>query len=100
MTPGCVMAGLVMVAAIARAIISVCHSLGLEVTVEGIERIEQLRLLARCGPIAAQGHLVSYPIAGEAIPAFVQGSRARLASLLAHPGREADREAVVPFRPR
>lgn len=87
-------------AAIARAIISVCHSLGLEVTVEGIERVEQLRLLARCGPLAAQGHLISRPIASEAIPAFMLGSRSRLAGLLAHPGHEADREAVVPFRPR
>ena len=87
-------------AAIARAIISVCHSLGLEVTVEGIERIEQLRLLARCGPIAAQGHFVSSPIAGDAVPAFARGSRARLAALLSEAGREGERDAVVPFRPR
>jgi diguanylate cyclase (GGDEF)-like protein len=87
-------------AAIARAIISVCHSLGLEVTVEGIERVEQLRLLARCGPIAAQGHLVSRPIAGEAIPAFARGSRAHLNTLLAQVVRDGEREAVVPFRPR
>ena len=87
-------------AAIARAIVSVCHSLGLEVTVEGVERVEQLRLLARTGPIAVQGHLLSMPIAGDAVPAFAHDSRARLGMLLAGSAREGDREAVVPFRPR
>ncbi len=87
-------------AAIARAIISVCHSLGLGVTVEGIERVEQLRLLTRCGPIAGQGHLISRPIAGEAVPAFARGSRAQLAALLAQVGLDNGHEAVVPFRPR
>ncbi len=87
-------------AAIARAIISVCHSLGLEVTVEGIERVEQLRLLTRCGPIAAQGHLISRPIAGTSVPAFARGSAVLLASLLARGSEDMDREAVVPFRPR
>ena len=86
-------------AAIARAIISVCHSLGLEVTVEGIERVEQLQLLARSGPIAAQGHLISRPLAGADVPAFIRDSRAVLAALLEGSGG-AERDAVVPFRTR
>ncbi len=86
-------------AAIARASISVCHSLGLEVTVEGIERVEQLQLLARGGSIAAQGHLISRPLAGADVPAFVRGSRALLGALVEGAGG-ADRDAVVPIRTR
>ncbi|MBV6418734.1 MAG: hypothetical protein CMLOHMNK_03672 [Steroidobacteraceae bacterium] len=86
-------------AAIARAIIAVCHSLGLDITVEGVERIEQLRLLARSGPMAAQGHLISRPLAGSDVPAFIRGSQARLATLLSGAtGGETGREAVIPFR--
>ncbi len=88
-------------AAIARAIISVCHSLGFDVTVEGIERVEQLRLLMHSGPIAAQGHLLSRPLAGGDAPAFAQGSAARLQALLSRIGLDATGAvAVVPFRPR
>ena len=88
-------------AAIARAIISVCHSLGFDVTVEGIERVEQLRLLMHSGPIAAQGHLLSRPLAGGDAPAFAQGSAARLQALLSRIGLDTTGAvAVVPFRPR
>jgi diguanylate cyclase (GGDEF)-like protein len=87
-------------AAIARAIISVCHSLGLEVTVEGIERVEQLRLLGRSGPIAVQGHLLSRPLAAADVPAFARNSAKLLAALLAGAEDATGNEAVVPFRPR
>jgi EAL domain-containing protein (putative c-di-GMP-specific phosphodiesterase class I) len=90
-------------AAIARAIISVGHSLGLEVTVEGIERVEQLRLLARCGPVDVQGHLLSRPLACGDVPTVVAASALRLAEMLERVRGDAgvtDRDAVVTLAPR
>jgi diguanylate cyclase (GGDEF)-like protein len=48
-------------AAIARAIIGLCHSLGLEVTAEGIECTEQLALLLDQAPLYLQGYLLARP---------------------------------------
>jgi diguanylate cyclase (GGDEF)-like protein len=48
-------------AAIARAIIGLCHSLGLEVTAEGIECTEQLALLLDQSPLYLQGYLLARP---------------------------------------
>jgi EAL domain-containing protein (putative c-di-GMP-specific phosphodiesterase class I) len=49
-------------AAIARAIISLCHSLGLEVTAEGIERPEQFGYLLGNHAMYLQGYLLSRPV--------------------------------------
>src|SRR6202140_1569058 len=38
-------------AAIARSIITLCHGLGLQVMAEGVERPEQLAVLAQYGPL-------------------------------------------------
>jgi EAL domain-containing protein (putative c-di-GMP-specific phosphodiesterase class I) len=46
-------------AAIARAIVRLCHDLGLEVTAEGVETQEQLGILTRYRPIYLQGYLLS-----------------------------------------
>ena len=88
---------------LARSIIDVCHSLGLGVTVEGIERREQLAWLADCGPVDIQGFLVGKPMPAADIPAFARGSAALLEALmteatLAGAGRRAqDEPDVVPF---
>jgi diguanylate cyclase (GGDEF)-like protein len=50
-------------AAIARAIIWLCQSLGLEVTAEGVETPEQLSTLRAYRPLLLQGYLVSKPVA-------------------------------------
>ena len=53
-------------ASIARATIGLCRSLGLEVTAEGVERIEQLAMLLPHRAISLQGYLFSRPVsAGE-----------------------------------
>jgi diguanylate cyclase (GGDEF)-like protein len=44
---------------ITRAIIELCHGLGLEVTAEGIERPEQLAWLSNQSPMFLQGYLLS-----------------------------------------
>jgi diguanylate cyclase (GGDEF)-like protein len=69
-------------AAIARAIVSLCHNLGLEVTAEGIEGREQLLLLSDLAPISLQGYLLSRPLSLEQVPAAVHSLPNRLESIL------------------
>jgi EAL domain-containing protein (putative c-di-GMP-specific phosphodiesterase class I) len=54
-------------AAIARATIALCRSLGLDVTVEGVERVEQLAMLLPHPAISVQGFLFSRPIPESAL---------------------------------
>jgi len=65
--------------AIARSIIGLARNLGLEITAEGIERPEQVRLLASEGPMVMQGFLFSRPLAASnvivALPMVVQRGR-------------------------
>ncbi len=49
--------------AIARSIIALSRSLGLDITAEGIERAEQLAILLGEGNLFVQGYLLSHPLA-------------------------------------
>jgi diguanylate cyclase (GGDEF)-like protein len=49
-------------ASIARATIALCRSLGLEVTAEGVERVEQFAMLLPHPAISLQGYLFSRPV--------------------------------------
>jgi len=49
-------------AAIARATIALCRGLGMEVTAEGVERVEQLAMLLPHRAISLQGFLFSRPV--------------------------------------
>jgi diguanylate cyclase (GGDEF)-like protein len=69
-------------AAIARSIISLCRSLGLAVTAEGVERHEQLDFLADCGDVSVQGYLIGRPADGASIVDFAADSPVRIATLL------------------
>lgn len=91
-------------AAIARSIIAVCHSLGLEVTVEGVERHEQLVFLAhRGGAVAVQGHVLSYPLPQPDIQPFVESSVRHLADVFSASPAESqlsgNTDGVVLLRP-
>jgi diguanylate cyclase (GGDEF)-like protein len=80
--------------AIVRSIIGLCHSLGLQVTVEGVERVEQLGLLLADRGVQVQGYLISRPVPAARIPAFVAATREQLQSLLlAAPMPEQDLES-------
>ncbi|MDB6043873.1 MAG: hypothetical protein JWM63_2424 [Gammaproteobacteria bacterium] len=68
--------------AIARTIVALCDSLGLEVTAEGVERPEQLALLLNHPAMTMQGYLISYPIEAAAVLPSVAGMPQRLQSLL------------------
>jgi diguanylate cyclase (GGDEF)-like protein len=59
------MDGSVRSASIARATIGLCRDLGLEVTAEGVERLEQLSMLLPYRNISLQGYLLARPVARD-----------------------------------
>lgn len=69
-------------AAIARAIVSLCHNLGLEVTAEGIECREQLMMLSDLAPISLQGYLLARPVGAERVLSTLASLPNRLESIL------------------
>lgn len=62
-------------AEIARAIINLGHTLGLEIVSEGVETKEQLELLKQQGCDVIQGYLISRPIPASEVPAFLKKER-------------------------
>ena len=63
--------------AITQAIISMAHSLKLEVVAEGVETKEQLELLKSQSCDIMQGYLFSKPIAVDDVPPFLQSDAAQ-----------------------
>ena len=81
---------------IARSIMSLCRSLGLEITAEGIERAEQLSLLLADGAMFVQGYLLSRPIAeGEVIPSLAAVAERSRSLLLPSATAAATHEKVA-----
>jgi diguanylate cyclase (GGDEF)-like protein len=68
---------------IVRSVIALCHGLGLRVVAEGVERAEQLELLAECGPVCVQGFLLAHPVEAGAVPEEVVAATRRAHELLA-----------------
>lgn len=58
--------------AIARSIITIAQQLQLEVIAEGVETIEQIRLLAKAGCHHVQGYYFSHPVPGVACERFLR----------------------------
>jgi EAL domain-containing protein (putative c-di-GMP-specific phosphodiesterase class I) len=58
--------------AIVSAVTTLGHALGLVVTAEGVETVEQLRILADLGCDAAQGYLFARPLPPSELPGFVR----------------------------
>ncbi|MDH4066424.1 MAG: EAL domain-containing protein, partial [Acidobacteriota bacterium] len=89
---------------LARSIIGVCHNLGLGVTVEGIERPEQLAWLMGCGPVHVQGYLIARPMAAAEVPDFAAHSPELVDEIVLtvppQPGGRRIDDPVVPFRPK
>jgi diguanylate cyclase (GGDEF)-like protein len=69
-------------AAITRALVGLCHSIGLDVTAEGIECPEQLALLAPLTPIHLQGYLLARPVPAEKLLPVIEALPNHMASLL------------------
>jgi diguanylate cyclase (GGDEF)-like protein len=68
--------------AIVRSIVGLCHSLGLQVTAEGVERASQLGPLLMDRGVQIQGYLVSRPLQAATVPAFLAESRRHLELLM------------------
>jgi len=58
-------------AAIVAAIATLAKNLGLSVVAEGVETVEQLATVRRCGCDQAQGFLFSRPVSPDEVPALV-----------------------------
>jgi diguanylate cyclase (GGDEF)-like protein len=69
-------------AAIVHSMIGLCRNLGLQVTIEGVERPAQLNFLAACGEVSVQGFLIARPAEESAIIGLVRDTRGHLDSLL------------------
>jgi len=67
--------------AIVSAVTTLGHALGLVVTAEGVETLEQLRILADLGCDAAQGYLFARPIPPSDLAGFVSAQPAAASAL-------------------
>jgi len=70
-------------AAIARSIIMLCHGLGLQVMAEGVERVEQLAVLAQYAPVGVQGYLLAHPVPAAAVVTEAHETAVRTRKMLA-----------------
>jgi EAL domain-containing protein (putative c-di-GMP-specific phosphodiesterase class I) len=68
--------------AIVRSIIGLCHSLGLQVTAEGVERPSQLGLLLTDRNVHVQGYLVCRPLEAATVAPFLGEAREHLQQLM------------------
>ena len=68
--------------AIVRSIVGLCHSLGLQVTAEGVERASQLGPLLMDRGVQIQGFLVARPLKAATVPQFLTEGRRHLEQLL------------------
>ena len=69
-------------ASIAHAMIALCRGLGLNVTVEGVERASQLDFLAGSGDVSVQGFLIARPMDAASVLEAVGRMGARIRALL------------------
>jgi diguanylate cyclase (GGDEF)-like protein len=69
-------------ASIAHAMIALCRGLGLQVTVEGVERASQLDFLTGHGEVSVQGFLVARPMAADGVLETVRRMGPRIRALL------------------
>ncbi|HWN06758.1 MAG TPA: EAL domain-containing protein [Steroidobacteraceae bacterium] len=68
--------------AIARAIVGLCESLGLEITAEGIEHPDQLGPLLSARSVFVQGYLLSHPLPHGEVRAAVSEMPQRMRKIL------------------
>ena len=66
-----------------RTIIAMGSSLGLDMVAEGVETMQQLRVLGELGCAKAQGYLISHPIPADAMRGTVKAlERLRLSTAI------------------
>jgi diguanylate cyclase (GGDEF)-like protein len=69
-------------ASIARATIGLCSELGLQVTAEGVERLEQFTALLGYPAMSLQGFLIAHPVPRSSLLASVKGAAAHCQDLV------------------
>jgi EAL domain-containing protein (putative c-di-GMP-specific phosphodiesterase class I) len=84
--------------AIVRSIIGLCHSLGLQVTAEGVERSSQLGVLLTDRGVQVQGFLVSRPVTESTVPLFLSHASSHLRSLAGAAPSPHDNESSARLR--
>ncbi|HVM38237.1 MAG TPA: EAL domain-containing protein [Sphingomicrobium sp.] len=67
---------------IIQSVVELAHALGLTATAEGIETVEQLRLVRELGCDVGQGFLLAEPLAPEALPGWIERSASRWPALI------------------
>jgi EAL domain-containing protein (putative c-di-GMP-specific phosphodiesterase class I) len=67
---------------IIQSIVELAHALGLSATAEGIETVEQLRLVRELGCDVGQGYLLSQPLAPEALGKWTDELKSRWPALI------------------
>jgi sensor c-di-GMP phosphodiesterase-like protein len=72
-----------------RAILEMCHALGLSVVAEGVESPAQLESLSQLGCEHAQGYLLCHPMPAEEVGEFLDCRLAASAVKPATNGRSA-----------
>ena len=82
-------------AAIARAIITMCQGLGLEITAEGVERPEQFAMLTNYAGMYLQGYLLSAPVSRDQVMGARLEVRRRAQELLLTSPATAPSNALV-----
>ncbi len=75
--------------AIVRTLISLGHTLGIALIAEGVETVEQQRLLLANGCTVYQGYLYSRPVASDAFEAMVAGPAPAPAPVATPPAPQA-----------
>ena len=79
-------------AAVVRGIVTLAHSLRLEVIAEGVETEAQLRLVRELGCDGAQGFYFSYPLAPDVLsPFLLEHTGAADGQIPCHPDRQGAR---------
>ncbi|HWU92852.1 MAG TPA: EAL domain-containing protein [Sphingomicrobium sp.] len=68
---------------IVQSVAELAHGLGLTATAEGVETIEQLRLIRELGCDVGQGYLIAQPMAPEALAGWKRDFRGRWPSMIA-----------------
>jgi len=62
---------------IIQSVVELAHALGLTATAEGVETVEQLRLIRELGCDVVQGYLVSYPLEPDALQTWKSEFKSR-----------------------
>jgi EAL domain-containing protein (putative c-di-GMP-specific phosphodiesterase class I) len=70
---------------IVQSMVDLAHGLGLTAIAEGIETVDQLRVVRETGCDIAQGFLISQPLAPESLAEWKEAFRSEWAKLLADP---------------